>query len=108
MADSLKGGAVANINNAAATDIFTSPALTTSSIISAVFSNKTLAEIKINVDVVRGGIAYNWVSNAPIPVGGALDVIENKPVVLMAGDKIRAQCSAANAADCNYSYLEQN
>ena len=108
MADLLKGGAVANINNAAATDIYTAAAGTTASIISAVFSNKTLAEIKVNVDVVRGGVAYNWVTNAPIPVGGALDVIENKPVVLMAGDKIRAQCSAASACDCNYSLLEQN
>lgn len=108
MADILKGGAVANINNVAATDLYTAAAGTTSSIISAVFSNKTLAEIKINVDVVRGGVTYNWVTNAPIPVGSALDVIENKPVVLMAGDKIRAQCSASNSCDCNYSMLEQN
>lgn len=108
MADLLKGAGVQNIGSGSATDVYTAPASTTGSIISAVFSNKTSSEIKITVDIVRGATVVNWVTNAPIPAGSALDVIENKPAVLMTGDKLRAQCSAANASDCNYSMLEQN
>ena len=108
MADLLKGAAAANINNVAAVDVYTAAAGVTAPIISAVFSNKTGAEIKITVQTVRNGVTYVWVSNAPIPAGGALDVIENKPVVLMPGEKLQAQCSAANSADCNYSMLEQS
>ena len=110
MATVFKGVSAVNVNNAAMATLYTAPAATTSSVTSAIFSNKSVASITMNVQVVRSGGATitNIVTSAPIPVGGALDVIVNKPIVLNTGDYIQAQASAATSSDCTISVMEQS
>ncbi len=92
------------------TDQYTAPASTTSLVISMILGNKTGSVVTVSVKVVRSGGATTLVivKDAPIPVGGALDVIANKPIVLSTGDKIQAACTTggATAVDVTGSVLE--
>lgn len=92
------------------TDLYTAPALTTTSILSAIFSNKTDGVVYIDVKIVRSGgtPTLTIVEGAPIPVGGALDIIENKPIILEAGDKLQGACTTggASAVDVIGSVME--
>lgn len=91
------------------TDLYTAPALTTTSLLSVIFSNKTADVVYIDVKIVRsGGPTLTIVADAPIPVGGALDIIENKPILLGPGDKIQGACTTggASAVDVTGSVME--
>lgn len=92
------------------TDQYTAAALTTVAVLSVILSNKTAGVVNVSVKIVRSGGATTLVivKDAPIPVGGALDVVENKPFVLSAGDKIQAACTTggATAVDVTGSVME--
>lgn len=92
------------------TDLYTSPALTKAALLSVIFSNKTTGVVNVTVKIVRTGGApvSTVVKDAPIPVGGALDIIENKPIILSAGDKLQGACTTggASAVDVTGSVLE--
>ena len=110
MATIFKGYYAVNISNSSMTTLYTAPSLTVSSLTSVILSNKLGASGTVSVQVVRsGGInTTNVVTNAPIPAGGAMDVIINKPIVLNAGDYIQAQASAASMSDATISVMEQS
>ena len=109
MASILKGYPVVNISNTVMTTLYTAPALTISSLISVILSNKLTNSGTVSIQIVRvGGLnTANLVTNAPIPAGGALDAVVNKPIVLNPGDYIQAQASAASQTDVTVSVLEQ-
>jgi len=96
---------------AVATTAYTAPAATTTSITSCIFSNKGLVDITIDVIIVRapaqGGATVYVVNDAIIPNGSSLDIIVNKPIVLGAGDAIRALASAPSIVDVVGSVMEQ-
>jgi hypothetical protein len=52
-------------------------------------------------EIVRSGGSptVTIVKDAPVPVGGSLEVIENKPIVLEAGDKIQGAVTDGGASD---------
>ena len=85
------------------TDLYTAPASTTTSILSLILANKAATPIDVDVRVVRSGGTPSLyiVKDAPVPVGGALEVIENKPIVLETGDKIQARVSNGGATDAD-------
>lgn len=90
------------------TTLYTAPALTTTALLSVVFSNKSAAPITVTVKIVRSGGAttLNVVKDAPIPVGGSLDLIENKPIVLSTGDSIRGNAGTPATIDVTGSVME--
>jgi hypothetical protein len=110
MSTIFKGYYTVNINNAAFATLYTAPALTTTSLTSVIISNKSVSAQTVSVQVVRsGGInTTNVVTSAPVPVGSAIDIIINKPIVLNAGDYIQAQASAATTMDATISCMEQS
>lgn len=89
---------------------YTVPALTTAALLSMILSNKTGAVVYVTVKIVRSGGATTLtvVKDAPIPVGGALEVVANKPIILSTGDVIKAACTTggASAVDVTGSVLE--
>lgn len=77
-------------------------------ILSCIISNKTAGSINVTVEIVRTGgtpIA-SVVTNAPIPVGGSLDIVANKPIVLSTGDLVRARASSAASLDASGSVMK--
>lgn len=96
-----------SVNNAAYDTLYTVPASTTCLLLSCLFSNKTASPITIDVQIVRsGGTPTIQLNDLPIPVGSALDIVSNKPIVLSTGDYVRAQASAATSVDVAGSVLE--
>lgn len=95
---------------ASATTVYTSPALTVTHLLSVYFSNKTALQVDVTVNVVRSGGSptVNLLTNAPIPVGSALDIIDNKPIVLNAGDYIQATASGASSIDVIGSVMQMS
>jgi hypothetical protein len=83
------------------TDLYTAPALTTTTILSTLFSNKSADVVNISAKIVRSGGSPTVyiVKDAPVPVGGSLEIIENKPIVLEAGDKITGAVTTGGASD---------
>jgi hypothetical protein len=73
-------------------------------------ANKTAGVVAVSVKIVRtgGSPTVTVVKDAPIPPGSALEMIDNKPIVLSAGDKIQAACTTggASAVDVSGSVLE--
>jgi hypothetical protein len=85
------------------TTLYTAPASTTSLLLSVIFSNSSVSQIEIEVEIVRNGGTpiLVVVTGAPIPPGAALDIIENKPIILETGDLIRARVVTGTATDCD-------
>src|SRR5688572_20582097 len=83
------------------TDLYTAPASTTTTLLSVIFSNVGADQVTVSVKIVRSGGSPTIyvVKDAPIPVGGALDIIENKPIVLETGDKITGATTDGGATD---------
>lgn len=90
------------------TNLYTSPASTLTQILSCYYSNKSAAQITINVDIVRAGGSpiLNLLTNAPIPIGGSLDIVANKPIILKANDILRSKASVAASSDVIGSIMQ--
>lgn len=92
------------------TDQYTCPASTKALILSMNLANKTAGVVAITIKIVRtgGSPTTTIVKDVPIPVGSAFELVDNKPIVLSAGDKIQAACTTggASAVDVTGSVLE--
>lgn len=92
------------------TTVYTSPALTTSLILSLNLANKTAGVVAVSVKIIRtgGSPTTTIVKDAPIPVGSALELIDNKPLILAAGDVIQCACTTggASAVDATGSVMQ--
>lgn len=91
------------------TTVYTCPVSTVASILSCIFSNKTSDVVYVDVKIVRSdATTLVIVNDAPIPVGGALDIIANKPIMLEASDVLKAACvtGGASAVDVIGSVME--
>lgn len=96
-----------SVNNAAYDTLYTVPASTTSLLLSCILTNKTASPVTVDVQIVRsGGSPTIQFNDLPLPVGSALDIVENKPIVLSTGDVVKAQASAATSVDIAGSVLE--
>ncbi len=107
MATSLGRATLINVPNALTT-LYTVPASTITSIISLYLSNKTGSTITVRVGIIPSGGSITYVGyDTPIPVGGSLNVINNKPIVITAGDVLQVFCSNGTACDAVASLLVQ-
>ena len=74
-------------------------------------ANTTTGDITVSIKLAKsGGDTVFLVKAAPVPVGGALKAVSGQKIVLEGSatglDTITVAASAANAADCIVSYLE--
>jgi hypothetical protein len=76
-------------------------------VLSCIISNITAGSVNVTVEIVRTGgtpIA-SVVTDAPVPPGGSLEIVSNKPIVLSTGDLIRATASSATSLDASGSIM---
>ena len=106
MASLFKNAVAANVGTSL-TDVYTAPALTSTTIIGLSVANVTGASITVSVTLTKGATAVNIVKDAPVPVGGALVLFGgDQKLVVETGNKISVQSSAASSADVIVSALE--
>ena len=96
-------------------DLYTVPSSTTTVIIGLVLANvhtsQVTASVKLVSDTSGGGrTATNTttflVKDAPIPVGGSLEVLSGSKVVLETTDQIEIDCSVADKVSVSMSIME--
>ena len=108
MADALNSFSLPDLDTTIE-DIYTAPTSSVVSVLSCILGNKTATATTVDAVIVRSGGTPTLyiVRGAPVPSGGALDVIVNKPIVLTAGDKLRARAVALLTIDVIGSVFEQ-
>lgn len=88
-------------------NVYVTPVNNTSIMLELDVANRTASSITANVlirDVSAGTTAF-IVQMAPIPAGGALQVVAGQKIVLEAGDWVAVQSSAASSLDAVASLL---
>ena len=88
-------------------DVYTAPALTSTTIIGLSIANVNTVSITASVKMTKSGTVVYLIKDAPISLGGSLVVVGgDQKIVLMTGDKISVISSIAASADVIMSYLE--
>lgn len=109
MANTFKNSVTASIGTSA-TDVYTAPGATTTTVIGAAVSNRVASVIAVDATVTdtSGSVTAYLVKAAPVAIGGALVLIGgDQKVVLETGDKITVTSDTAASADVVISVLEQ-
>lgn len=90
-----------------ASNVYVAPAGNTSIMLELDLANRTGSAITANVTIrdVSAGTTAFIVQGAPIPAGGALQVVSGQKIVLEAGDYVQVQSSAASSLDAVGSLL---
>ena len=114
MANTFKVKTLQSVGTGSATSLFNSgslvytvPAATTTVVIGCTISNTTTTAIQgsLFLDNKDGQFVY-LVKDAPIPVGGALEVMAGNKVVAETTDKILAKSDSSGSADVTLSIME--
>jgi len=108
MANTYKNGKQAAVG-VTLTDVYTTPAATSSIVVGLCISNILAENVFANVKVYdnSGADSVYLVKDAPIPIGGSLVVVGgDQKLVLEASDKIQVQSDTAAALDVFVSVLE--
>ena len=80
---------------------------TQTTVIGLTIANTSASTVNIDVTVNNGSTDYYVVKDAPVPVGDALVPIGgNQKIVLITGDSIKVNSSAASSVDAVLSILE--
>ena len=87
MANVFKNELRNNIVNGAV-GVYTAPAEQKSIIIELDIANVSSGSTTVDAYIASGGSNYYIIKNAPVPVGGSLQVISGQKVVLEAGDEL--------------------
>tara|TARA_B100000029_G_scaffold221777_1_gene219445 strand:+ start:41 stop:367 length:327 start_codon:yes stop_codon:yes gene_type:complete len=101
MANDFKG--VQAVGVTSATTVYTAPANKDSIILELDVSNTTTSAITTSIEVLdsSAGTDAFIVKEAPVPVGGALQVVSGQKVILETGDSIRVTSSGACDIICS-------
>ena len=88
------------------TTVYQAPANKDSIILELDIANTIVSAVSVSAEVVDDSASTNAyiVKDAPVPVGGALQVISGQKVILETGDSIRV--TASGACDVICSILE--
>jgi hypothetical protein len=105
MANTFTAARARNIGTSAAT-VYTAPVSTTSICIELDVCNTTNGGVTCDAFIVSGGNNYYIVKNAPVPVGGSLQIISGQKIVLSNGDILKVVSSVASSLDAVGSVLE--
>ena len=96
-------------------DLYTAPSSTRTVILGLIIANvhtsQVTASVKLVSDTSGGGrAATNTTSfllkNAPVPVGGSLEILSGNKVVLETTDKLQIDCSVADKVSITLSIME--
>jgi len=69
--------------------------------------NKHTSSINVAVLISSGGTDYFVIKDAPIPVGGSLELIDSgSKIVIQNGDVLKAYADTASAADVLTSFVD--
>lgn len=105
MANDFKNRLRRNIGNSPEI-VYTVPSGMNSIIIELDVCNTTNGACQIDAFITKSAVDYYIVKNAPVPVGGSLQVIAGQKIVLEAGDNISVRSSIASSVDVIASILE--
>lgn len=96
-------------------DLYTAPSSTTAVILGMVLANVHTSQVTASVELTSttsggGRSATNTTTfllkDAPIPVGGSLEILSGSKVVLETGDGIEIDCSVADKVSVTMSIME--
>jgi len=96
-------------------DLYTVPGSTTTVVLGLIISNvhtsQVTASVKLVSDTSGGGrTATNTTTfllkDAPVPVGGSLEILSGNKVVLETTDKLQIDCSVADKVSITLSIME--
>ena len=96
-------------------DLYTTPGSTTTVVLGLILANVHTAQITVSVKLVSdttggGRAAANTTTfllkDAPIPVGGSLEILAGNKVVLEATDQIEIDCSVTDKVSATLSIME--
>lgn len=105
MANTFKNALARNVGTSAAT-LYTAPASKNSIAIELDLCNTTSSGVTADVYITSGGADYYIVKQAPVPVGGSLQVIAGQKIVLSNGDALKVVSSVASSIDVVGAILE--
>ena len=96
-------------------DLYTTPGSTTTIVLGMVLANVHTSQITVSVKLVSdtsggGRAATNTTTfllkDAPIPVGGSLEILSGNKVVLETTDQIEVDCSVTDKVSVTMSIME--
>jgi hypothetical protein len=96
-------------------DLYTTPSSTTTIVLGMVLANVHTSQVTVSVKLVSdtsggGRAATNTTTfllkDAPIPVGGSLEILSGNKVVLETTDQIEVDCSVADKVSVTMSIME--
>jgi hypothetical protein len=105
MANSFKNALARNVGTAAVT-LYTAPSTKNSICIELDVCNTTSSGVTADVYITSGGADYYIVKQAPVPVGGSLQVIAGQKIVLSNLDSLKVLSSVASSLDVVGAILE--
>ena len=69
--------------------------------------NKHTASVNVSVIITSSSTDYNVIKDAPVPVGGSLELIDSgSKIVIQTGDVVKAYADTASAVDVLVSYVD--
>lgn len=105
MANTFKNSLARNVGTSATT-VYSAPSSKNSILIELDVCNTTNGGVTCDAYITSGGNNYYIVKNAPVPVGGSLQVVAGQKIVLSNTDAIKVVSSSASSLDVIASILE--
>tara|TARA_B100000085_G_scaffold226965_1_gene212737 strand:+ start:13 stop:354 length:342 start_codon:yes stop_codon:yes gene_type:complete len=103
-----KADLVTSVITNTATNVLTAGASATHVLLSILVSNKTGTSTDVDIYLVTNtGDDVYLIRNAPVPGGGALEIISGSKIIMESSDILRARADTASRLDISVSYLEQ-
>ena len=88
-------------------DIYTVPAVTSTTVIGLSLANVTASAVTATVTITKAGVVTNIVKNIPIPTGSSVVIVGGEQkLVLEAGNKFSVTSNTASSIDVIGSILE--
>jgi hypothetical protein len=105
MANTFKNALARNVGTTAVT-LYSAPSAKNSICIELDVCNTTSSGVTADVYITSGGNNYYIVKQAPVPVGGSLQVIAGQKIVLSNLDSLKVLSSVASSLDVVGAILE--
>ena len=105
----LKNNAVMPSSAGTPDTLYTVPSSTTTVVIGLTLANVHTSQVTTSVTVIdssNSNETSHVVKNAPIPVGGSLEIMAGNKIILEASDIIKVDCSVADKVSATLSIME--
>ena len=105
----LKNNAVMPSSAGTPDTLYTVPSSTTTVVIGLTLANVHTSQVTASVTVIdssNSNETSHVVKDAPIPVGGSLEIMAGNKIILEASDIIKVDCSVADKISATLSIME--